>query len=128
MNITDELDTAQRLHDDAAHYMPGRPEMAFALAATALGHLATAAAIGQEGKEDDALDDLARDMLELEGQRFKYAGNKRKAEADVLQGHGIDSDQFGVRYAQILNQVLETASAAAHAPALVERLRRKRAS
>ena len=128
MNLTDELDAAKQLHDDAAHYMPGRPEMAFALAATALGHLATAAAIGQEGKEDDALDDLARDMLELEEQRFKYPGKRREAESEVLRAHGLDADQFGVRYAQILNGVLETAAAAAHAPALVERLRRKRAS
>lgn len=128
MNITDELDAAQQLHDDAAHYLPGRAEMAFALAATALGHLATAAAIGQEGMEDEALDDLARDMLALEGQRFKYAGKKREAQAQVMRDHGHEGQSLDLRYTQILNQVLETAAAAAHAPALVDRLRKQRAS
>lgn len=128
MNLTDELATAEQLHDDATHYMPGRPEMALALAAVALGHLAAAAAIGQEGVQDDALDDLARDMLDLEAQRFKYTGRKREAQDQVMRAHGHTGQSLDIRYTQILNQVLETAAAAAHAPALVDRLRKQRAS
>lgn len=67
----------------------------------------------------DSLTDFEQQMLDLEGQWWSTPGRKEAA----------ISDQFGMsasRYYQLLNRLLGSQAALAHAPVTVNRLRRIR--
>ncbi|WP_380278239.1 DUF3263 domain-containing protein [Kitasatospora purpeofusca] len=66
-----------------------------------------------------ALDERDRAVLELEGRSWRTAGAKERAVREEL---GLSS----TRYYQLLNALLDRPEALAHAPVLVNRLRRVR--
>lgn len=65
------------------------------------------------------LSERDRAVLELEGRQWRTAGAKERAIREEL---GISS----TRYYQVLNALLDRPEALAHAPVLVNRLRRVR--
>lgn len=65
------------------------------------------------------LADLDRAILDFEARWWKYPGRKEQAILDEL---GLT----GVRYYQRLNALLDEPDALAYAPAVVNRLRRRR--
>ena len=67
------------------------------------------------------LTDRDRQMLEFEGQWWKYAGLKEQAIRDLF-------DMSVTRYTQALNALLDNPAALAHDPMTVKRLRRIRAA
>lgn len=71
------------------------------------------------GTMSQPLTELERDVLELAGRTYRYAGSR---EADIRAELRISP----TRYAQILNGLLDRPEALAHAPATVKRHRRLR--
>ena len=69
----------------------------------------------------DALTDRERDILDFENQWWRHAGAKEQAIRDRFE-------LSSTRYYQVLNALLERPAALAYDPALVQRLRRVRAS
>jgi hypothetical protein len=69
----------------------------------------------------DALTDRERDILDFEKQWWRHAGAKEQAIRDRFE-------LSSTRYYQVLNALLERPAALAYDPALVQRLRRVRAS
>ena len=67
------------------------------------------------------LSERDRKILDFEHQWWKYAGSKEQAVKDLF-------DLSPTRYYQILNQLIDSEDALAHAPMLIKRLRRQRAS
>ena len=67
------------------------------------------------------LTDRDRQMLDFEGQWWKYAGLKEQAIREKF-------DMSATRYAQCLNALLDNPAALAHDPMTVKRLRRIRAA
>ncbi|MQS12854.1 DUF3263 domain-containing protein [Streptomyces kaniharaensis] len=65
------------------------------------------------------LSERDRAVLELEGRQWRTAGAKERAIREEL---GLS----GTRYYQLLNALLDRPEAVAHAPVLVNRLRRVR--
>lgn len=66
------------------------------------------------------LTELERDVLDLAGRTYRYAGSR---EADIRDELGMSATRFW----QILNALLERPEALAHAPATVKRHQRLRA-
>jgi hypothetical protein len=66
------------------------------------------------------LDDLARRTLDLEASWWRYADTK---DAAIREHFGVEPEVYYRR----LGRLLDDASALAHAPVLVRRLRRQRA-
>ncbi|MEV0530438.1 DUF3263 domain-containing protein [Kitasatospora sp. NPDC050463] len=71
------------------------------------------------GAGTDGLDERDAAVLELEGRQWRTAGAKERAIREEL---GLSS----TRYYQLLNALLDRPEALAHAPVLVNRLRRVR--
>ncbi|MER6401340.1 MULTISPECIES: DUF3263 domain-containing protein [unclassified Kitasatospora] len=71
------------------------------------------------GAGTDGLDERDTAVLELEGRQWRTAGAKERAIREEL---GLSS----TRYYQLLNALLDRPAALAHAPVLVNRLRRVR--
>lgn len=67
----------------------------------------------------DELTDEQRAILDLEGQRWKYAGAK---EAQIRELFGCSA----TRYYQVLNALIDRREALAYAPMTVKRLQRLR--
>lgn len=65
------------------------------------------------------MNDTDRAILEFEGQRWRYAGNKERM---IQQRFGLSPTQ----YYQRLNRLLDEPEALEHQPALVKRLLRLR--
>ena len=75
--------------------------------------------LGSRTKEDTLLTDEHKAMIDLATGNYKYAGSLEDAA----------KQQFGLtptRYWQILNQLLQTAEAAAYRPEAVRRLNARR--
>jgi hypothetical protein len=84
------------------------------------GRVGTVTVMGSE-RDDGALSATDREMLDLEAQRWKYAGAK---EAAVRERFGWPMSTYQLR----LNDLLDRPEAAVYAPVLVARLRRLRAA
>lgn len=65
------------------------------------------------------LSDRDRTVIEVERERWKYAAAKDTAVLELL-------DLTPIRYAQVLNSLLDNPAAEAHDPVTVRRLRRLR--
>jgi hypothetical protein len=75
----------------------------------------------QPDRVPDELTDRERDLLDFEKQWWRHAGAKEQAIRDRI---GLST----TRYYQLLNGLLDRPAALAYDPALVNRLRRLRAS